>query len=98
MANGLGVRADPVLAYNFLISLVDSSSELAAVVTAIQSIALGGFSECSGLEMSLQVHEYQEGGRNGAVLKFPTRVTWSPEPGHTLRSCRLPEKVERMVP
>jgi phage tail-like protein len=77
MANAVGVRVDPVLAHNFLISLVDSSSELAAVVSAIHSFALGGFSECSGLEMSLEVQEYREGGRNGTVLKFPTRVTWT---------------------
>ena len=27
--------------------------------------------------MSLKVEEYNEGGRNGAVLKFPTRVSWT---------------------
>jgi phage tail-like protein len=27
--------------------------------------------------MSLKVEEYNEGGRNSEVLKFPTRVTWS---------------------
>ena len=36
-----------------------------------------GFSECAGLEMSMQPEEYKEGGRNGAVLKFPNRVTWT---------------------
>jgi phage tail-like protein len=44
---------------------------------AIFDVAAGGFSECSGLEMSLQVEEFREGGNNGRVLKFPTRVTWS---------------------
>jgi phage tail-like protein len=77
----LGARSDPLLAHNFLISLVDTSSSLAlatsAAVSAIADVALGGFSECSGLEMSLEVQEYQEGGRNGHVLKFPTRVKWS---------------------
>jgi phage tail-like protein len=77
----LGARSDPLLAHNFLISLVDTSSSLAlstsAAVSAIADVALGGFSECSGLEMSLDVQEYQEGGRNGHVLKFPTRVKWS---------------------
>ncbi len=76
-----GIRNDPVLAYNFVISLIDSSSTLAivksAAMSAILDVALGGFSECSGLEMSLDVEEYKEGGNNGAVLKFPTRVTWS---------------------
>ena len=75
------LRGDPVLNHNFVISLIDTSSTLALVgslaLSAISDVALGGFSECTGLEMSLQVEEYKEGGRNGAVLKFPTRITWS---------------------
>lgn len=77
----VGVRSDPVLGYNFLISLLDTSSALALAksiaVSAIMDVALGGFSECSGLEMSLEIEEYNEGGRNGNTLKFPTRVKWS---------------------
>jgi phage tail-like protein len=71
------MTTDPVLAYNFLITLVDSSSGLATAVSAIRNVVLGGFSECTGLEMSLKVEEYNEGGRNGTVLKFPTRVSWT---------------------
>jgi len=75
------IRDDPVLNHNFVISLVDSSSTLAivesAALSAIFDVALGGFSECSGLEMSLKVEEYREGGRNSAVLKFPSRVEWT---------------------
>jgi phage tail-like protein len=75
------VRDDPVLNHNFVISLIDSSSTLAivkaAALSGILDVAVGGFSECSGLEMSLKVEEYREGGSNGAVLKFPTRVEWS---------------------
>ena len=75
------IRGDPVLNHNFVISLVDSSSTLAIVesvaLLAILDVPLGGFSECSGLEMSLKVEEYREGGRNSAVLKFPTRVEWT---------------------
>ena len=77
LANVVGARDDPVLAYNFLITLVDSSSVLATAASAIGSTAVGGFSECSGLELTLKVEEYNEGGRNGAVLKFPTRVLWT---------------------
>jgi len=75
------LRDDPVLNHNFVISLLDTSSTLALIgsfaLSAIFDVALGGFSECTGIEMSLQVEEYKEGGRNGEVLKFPTRVTWS---------------------
>jgi phage tail-like protein len=77
----VGLRSDPVLNHNFVISLIDTSSTLAIVKTvamsAIFDVALGGFNECTGLEMSLQIEEYREGGNNGTVLKFPTRVTWS---------------------
>jgi phage tail-like protein len=75
------VRGDPVLNHNFVISLIDSSSTLAivgsAALSAILDVAVGGFSECSGLEMSLKVEDYREGGRNSTVLKFPSRVEWS---------------------
>lgn len=76
----VGLRADPVLSHNFLIALVESSSTLAlasSVLAAIGENLMGGFSECSGLEMSLEVKDHEEGGRNGEVLRFPTRVTWA---------------------
>ncbi len=77
----VGVRQDPLLGYNFLVNLIDSSSSLAmaqsAAASAVLNVALGGFSECDGLEMTLEIEEYNEGGRNGRSLIFPTRVKWS---------------------
>lgn len=71
-------RMDPVLGFNFRISLLDSTSSLEAVgnvaLSAVIAHPLGGFSECSGLDMSLEVHELMEGGGNDTVLKFPTRI------------------------
>ncbi|HYH66661.1 MAG TPA: phage tail protein [Urbifossiella sp.] len=69
-------RGDPVLGFNFLVTLLDTGSDLAAVASAVGAAVLGGFSECSGLDGTLQVEEYKEGGRNDAVLKFPTRAQW----------------------
>ncbi|HEY6245738.1 MAG TPA: phage tail protein [Pyrinomonadaceae bacterium] len=73
--------ANPLLNHNFVISLIDSSSVLGASRSLSQSaifdVAVGGFSECTGLEMSMQPDEFKEGGNNGFVHKFPTRVTWS---------------------
>ena len=78
MALGIGgQRLDPVMSYNFLITFVDSSSILTTVLSGIQNVILGGFSECSGLEMALQIEDYNEGGNNGGALRFPTRATWS---------------------
>jgi phage tail-like protein len=72
-----GVRSDPLPAFNFLVSLIDSSSVLASITSAINFVAGGGFTECSGLEATLQVEEYSEGGENRYVHKFPTRMTYS---------------------
>jgi|SRR5579872_2231354 len=76
------IRSDPVLNHNFVVSLIDTSSTLAilrsAALSAIFDVALGGFSECSGLEMSLKTDDHREGGANGAVLHFPGRVEWGP--------------------
>lgn len=77
----VGRRPDPLLGYNFLVSLIDTSSVLALAASVLSSAVsdapAGGFSECTGLEMSLDIEEYKEGGNNGAVLKFPTRVKWT---------------------
>lgn len=72
-----GIRVDPFPAYNFHIMLIDSSSELAKIKTGISLVAAGGFSECSGLDGTLKVEEYSEGGQNRFVHKFPTRMTYS---------------------
>src|SRR5262245_30272755 len=74
------LRADPLLNHNFVVSLLDTSSTLAvarsAALSAVSDVLLGGFSECSGLEASMKVDEWNEGGNNGAVLKFPGRMSW----------------------
>jgi phage tail-like protein len=68
------IRIDPYRAFNFLITLVDSG---AGSGPPQQSQASGGFNECSGLDMNLDVEEYKEGGNNGLILRFPTRIKWS---------------------
>jgi len=76
----IGLRNDPLLNHNFVITLVDSTSLLGAAPATspggVLSSVLAGFSECSGLEMSMQPEEYKEGGNNATVLKFANRVTW----------------------
>jgi phage tail-like protein len=41
------------------------------------SVTEGAFTDCSGLEMSTEVKEYEEGGNNGFVHKFPGRTRYS---------------------
>lgn len=76
------IRRDPVCGYNFEISLLESDSTLGSALTTVAlSTALGspaaGFSRCSGLEVTLEIEPYKEGGGNGTILQFPTRASWS---------------------
>ena len=73
----VGVRKDPVRGFNFLVTLTDSPSSLTTIIIGVLAAPPAGFSECSGLESSMQVEEYREGGRNDTVLKFPGRVSYA---------------------
>ena len=55
-----GSRNDPYIAFRFEVSL--------------DGITLAGFSECSGLQLETEFHDYMEGGLNDYVHKFPTRT------------------------
>src|SRR5262249_61372818 len=71
---------DPLPGYNFTIALIDVTSPARAVATiataAVEATVTGGFSECSGLESTMQPEEHREGG-NTTVLRFPQRMTWA---------------------
>jgi phage tail-like protein len=75
-------RRDPLMGYNFQVSLLDSKgTDGVGMATIGLSTAglrtLAAFSDISGLEMAMDVEEYQAGGINDHVLKFPGRVRWS---------------------
>jgi phage tail-like protein len=61
VTNLLGVRLDPYKAFNFVVE--------------IEGILAGGFSECRGLSVETEVHEYREGGVNDYAHQFagPTK-------------------------
>lgn len=58
-----GARVDPFLAFRFVVRLDD--------------LAVGGFSECTGLQIETETQDYQEGGLNTHVHKFPIRTKQS---------------------
>jgi phage tail-like protein len=70
-------RIDPLPAFNFLIALLDTSSDFSTIKSGVTGLALGGFSECSGLESTLETMDYLEGGLNDRVHRFPTRFNYS---------------------
>jgi phage tail-like protein len=72
-----GLRDDPLRGYKFYISLTNTAGALQKAVFGVKRVAAGGFSECSGLDASMTVEEYSEGGQNTYVHKFMTRMTYS---------------------
>lgn len=60
---GTAGAPDPYLGFRYVVTLDD--------------LDVAGFSEVSGLEMEVEVHEYREGGRNGYVHRLPGPVKYS---------------------
>jgi phage tail-like protein len=58
-----GTRTDPYLAFRFEVRIDD--------------LAVGGFSECSGLQLETDVQDFAEGGLNAHSWKFPGRTKQS---------------------
>jgi phage tail-like protein len=71
------LRIDPLSTFNFYITLIDSSNVIGTLITAVLSYAVAGFSECSGLDATIEIADYKEGGVNGYVHKFATRTSHS---------------------
>ena|SRR6478752_845304 len=76
----VGFSPMPTMGYNFVVSLLDTSSGGALaksiIFAAVGDLAIGGFQECTGLDLSLTMEDHREGGRNSEVLHFPTRSEW----------------------
>ncbi len=58
-----GGREDPLTAFRFVVEC--------------NNIAVGFFTECTGLKAEVEVFEYQEGGLNEYVHKLPGRRKWT---------------------
>jgi phage tail-like protein len=69
------IRNDPLGVFNFYLTLIDSSNIVGTLISAALNYVVAGFSECSGLEVTMEVMEYKEGGVNDYVHKFPTRAS-----------------------
>jgi phage tail-like protein len=53
-------RVDPVVTFRFEVKL--------------DGLSVGGFNECTGLQVETEVHDYAEGGLNTNLHRFPTRT------------------------
>jgi phage tail-like protein len=67
----------PLAGYQFMVTLDPSDAYLPlAQALLVPVMALGGFSEVSGLSGELEVSTYQEGGVNDYVHQLPVRHSW----------------------
>jgi phage tail-like protein len=56
---------------------IETAKPASAVLSSLSPPPQSGFSECAGLDATMLVEEYREGGRNTGVLKFPGRIQHS---------------------
>lgn len=75
MANAL--RNDPLPAFNFYVTLLDSSNFAGTIISAAVGRPVAEFSECTGLDAMLEVMQYKEGGQNAYIHRLPTRAHYS---------------------
>ncbi len=73
----MALRIDPLGVFNFYLTLIDTSDVVGTLLSLAANYVLAGFSECSGLEASIDVFEYRQGGQNAYVHKFPGRASFS---------------------
>jgi phage tail-like protein len=71
------LRIDPLTTFNFYITLVDTSNVAGTILTVALNYFVAGFSECSGIDATVEIQDYKEGGVNDRVLKFATRTSHS---------------------
>jgi phage tail-like protein len=70
-------RIDPLSTFNFYITLIDSSNLAGTLITAAVNFAVAGFSECTGLDATVEIMDYREGGMNTYVHRLATRAMYS---------------------
>ena len=70
--------SSPLLrAWNFKVTLTKSPGE-GESGGSVTYLGDGGFQECSGLEVEMDVQEYLEGGFNNGVIRRIGRAKYSP--------------------
>ncbi len=68
--------SNPLPGFNFSVGFADTEQVAAAIAAGGVTQTVGGFQEVTGLESTLEIREYKEGGRNDHAFKFATSVTF----------------------
>ena len=71
------MRTDPLTGFNFYVTLVDTSNLVGTLISAAFDYWVAGFSECSGLDATVEMFDIKEGGVNDYIHKFGGRASYS---------------------
>lgn len=63
--------------FQVLFAVATPRGNAAAATTSGSALGTGGFAECTGLEIELDVTDYQEGGHNDRVVQRAGRAKYS---------------------
>jgi phage tail-like protein len=70
------VPSNPLPGFRFVVSFSDAAGPAGALASGGVTPTIGGFAEISGLDSSIEMFDYREGGRNDFVHKFATRASF----------------------
>jgi phage tail-like protein len=68
--------SNPLTGFRFFVAFSDAAGPAGALALGGVVPSIAGFSEISGLDSSLEIFDYKEGGRNDYVHKFATRASF----------------------
>lgn len=68
--------SDPLPGFNFAVAFADTAEVAGAIASGGVTQTLAGFQEVSGLESSIEIFDYREGGRNDFTHKFATNTNF----------------------
>jgi len=68
--------SNPLPGFNFAVTLGETEQVAGAMAAGGVQRVSAGFQEVSGLEGSIEIHDYKEGGRNDYTHKFATTTNF----------------------
>jgi phage tail-like protein len=67
------IPSNPLSSFRFVVKLSEAAGPGGVVASGGVTQTVGGFSEITGLDSSIEMFDYKEGGRNDYVHKLATR-------------------------
>lgn len=68
--------SNPLPGFNFAVTFAETAQVAGAIAAGGITQIAAGFQEVSGLESSIEIHSYNEGGRNDFTHKFATSTNF----------------------